>query len=662
MQVVLCLCVLLGLLRWLDALPTTGCARASFGPGAISEIRCVGDRWSPASEEVDCAVKEEDGLVHRTRLRLSGWGGPLGAQLLGDKPRPVKQLELSGTALSSLPEALFAGLGSAQLLRLDDNRLSAVPEAALATLPRLQTLTMNGNRIGRLARGRLGAAPCLRHLSLAANGLRQLEQGALPAGLRHLSLTDNQLHTLNGTVSSPDCSVCRSQLTSLRWLFVSNNQLASLRGQLPEGGQLTSLMAYDNRLESVDGLQEVTGLDRLSLGSNRLRSIGHLRLHRLSRLDVSRNLIDQVGQRGSRVSRNLIDQVGQRGSRGDLLELPDVSRNLIDQVGQRGSRGDLLELPDVSRNLIDQVGQRGSRGDLLELLDVSRNLIDQVGQRGSRTDLLELHVSRNLIDQLSVDQLQGLPALKELNLDGNQLRQLGPILTVLPALTKLNLSHNQLSSVAELAPDRHQSRVFSHSLRELFAVGNRITSVGQLNLPKLVKLNLSNNQLVELSAANFAGLPSLEVLALSGNRLQRIGQLLEALPALVSADLSDNSLTSVTPLSPREQLPHESKPRLLHLQTLLLNNNRLQQLDVSLHRLPALCVLDVRNNTVIRLRWHSHPDWRCSLQHRKLRATGNPVHCGDQEVRHSLRQAAINFTVDLPLCGGVSAAAPVGSG
>ncbi|XP_043237541.1 chondroadherin-like protein [Amphibalanus amphitrite] len=547
MQVVLCLCVLLGLLRWLDALPTTGCARASFGPGAISEIRCVGDRWSPASEEVDCAVKEEDGLVHRTRLRLSGWGGPLGAQLLGDKPRPVKQLELSGTALSSLPEALFAGLGSAQLLRLDDNRLSAVPEAALATLPRLQTLTMNGNRIGRLARGRLGAAPCLRHLSLAANGLRQLEQGALPAGLRHLSLTDNQLHTLNGTVS---------QLTSLRWLFVSNNRLTSLRGQLPEGGQLTSLIAYDNRLESVDGLLEAAGLDRLSLGSNRLRSIGHLRLHRLSRLDVS----------------------------------------------------------------------------------------------------------RNLIDQLSVDQLQGLPALKELNLDGNQLRQLGSILTVLPALTKLNLSHNQLSSLAELTPNRHQGRVFSHSLRELFAVGNRITSVGQLNLPKLVKLNLSNNQLVELSAANFAGLPSLEVLALSGNRLQRIGQLLEALPALVSADLSDNSLTSVTPLSPREQLPHESKPRLLHLQTLLLNNNRLQQLDVSLHRLPALCVLDVRNNTVIRLRWHSHPDWRCSLQHRKLRATGNPVHCGDQEVRHSLRQAAINFTVDLPLCGGVSAAAPVGSG
>ena len=46
---------------------------------------------------------------------------------------------------------------------------------------------------------------------------------------------------------------------------------------------------------------------------------------------------------------------------------------------------------------------------------------------------------------------------------------------------------------------------------------------------------------------------------LSGNRLQRIGQLLEALPALTRADFSDNSITSVTPLSPREQMPHESK-------------------------------------------------------------------------------------------------------
>ena len=64
------------------------------------------------------------------------------------------------------------------------------------------------------------------------------------------------------------------------------------------------------------------------------------------------------------------------------------------------------------------------------------------------------------------------------------------------------------------------------------------------------------------------------------------------------------------------------QPRLLHLQTLLLNNNRLRLLDVSLYRLPALCVLDVRNNTISRLRWHQHKAWRCSLQHRKLRVNG----------------------------------------
>ena len=76
---------------------------------------------------------------------------------------------------------------------------------------------------------------------------------------------------------------------------------------------------------------------------------------------------------------------------------------------------------------------------------------------------------------------------------------------------------------------------------------------------------LTNPRSEQVSAANFAGMPSLEVLVLSGNRLQRIGQLLETLPALTRADFSDNSITSVTPLSPREHMPHESKVRSLYL-------------------------------------------------------------------------------------------------
>ena len=51
-----------------------------------------------------------------------------------------------------------------------------------------------------------------------------------------------------------------------------------------------------------------------------------------------------------------------------------------------------------------------------------------------------------------MEQLAGLPELKELNLAGNQLLEVGPILTALPELIKLNLSHNQLSSIAELTP------------------------------------------------------------------------------------------------------------------------------------------------------------------------------------------------------------------
>ena len=63
----------------------------------------------------------------------------------------------------------------------------------------------------------------------------------------------------------------------------------------------------------------------------------------------------------------------------------------------------------------------------------------------------------------------------------------------------------------------------------------------------------------QVSEAEFAGLPSLDELVLSGNRLRRVGHLLTALPALTRADLSGNSITSVTLLDHQERLPHEAK-------------------------------------------------------------------------------------------------------
>ena len=82
--------------------------------------------------------------------------------------------------------------------------------------------------------------------------------------------------------------------------MVSNNRLRSLDAELPVGGRLNSLFASDNLLTSVEGLQDATQLQTLSLASNRLRSPGRLQLPRLKKLNLADNRIQQVGGRWRR--------------------------------------------------------------------------------------------------------------------------------------------------------------------------------------------------------------------------------------------------------------------------------------------------------------------------------------------------------------------------
>ncbi|XP_037082046.1 leucine-rich repeat-containing protein 15-like [Pollicipes pollicipes] len=460
--------------------------------------------------------------IYRLQISLTEWGAEFPAQLFADVQPSVRELILDHNSFGVLPDTAFAGLRGTQIVRLDHNRL---------------------NEIGRLSRGQLAPLAQLRYLSLAGNGLQAVEQGALPPGIKHLSLYNNRLESLNGTLRN---------MNSMKWLFISKNRLTSLRDELPAGNSLRALTAYENRLTSLDGLQDARSLSRLFLRSNRLTSLGRLRL------------------------------------------------------------------------------------PLLKLLEVSDNQIETV----------------------TPEDFAGMPALKEVTLASNRLTEVGPILDVLRALDKLDLSDNGLISIGQLTSEDRQLGATEAAgdvpvLAHLYVRANRLTSLGELHLPKLRILDLSDNRLTQVSATNFVGLPSLRELILSGNHLEEVGLLLEVLPSLTKADFSDNIIRSMTPLNTREALPHEDKPQLVHLETLMLNNNSLSALHVALYRLPSLCVLDVRDNAISSLRWHRHHAWHCSLQRSKLRIRGNPMRCEDETVRRSLTSAAEQFSIDVALCDGV---------
>lgn len=167
-----------------------------------------------------------------------------------------------------------------------------------------------------------------------------------------------------------------------------------------------------------------------------------------------------------------------------------------------------------------------------------------------------------------------------------RLRSISTALNYFPQLQQLNLSHNNLHELS--------GGVFN-------------------NLPQLQNLKLSHNNLNRLFAS-LCNLPQLQQLDLSHNNLNGLSEDLRNLPLLERLDLSYNNLTEIPvglshlPLLQRLNLSHNRINRLCanlsnlqQLQLLNLSHNNLTRLSIELDTLLQLQQLDLSYNSLVEL-------------------------------------------------------------
>ena len=222
----------------------------------------------------------------------------------------------------------------------------------------------------------------------------------------------------------------------------------------------------------------------------------------------------------------------------------------------------------------------------------------------------------------SMTWLIDFPALKILDLRGNQLRKLEG-LERLTSLTKLILWHNQINKLEGL--DRLTSLTWlnlSDNLISKLEGLDSLTSLTRLNLRRnqisklegldsltsLTELDLSDNLISKLEGLD--SLTSLTELDLSGNQIIKL-EGLERLTSLTRLDLGRNqiiklegldSLTSLTrlDLGRNQIIKLEGLERLTSLTELGLWGNQLIKLE-GLERLTSLTELDLWGNQIIKL-------------------------------------------------------------
>ncbi|KRZ17337.1 Uncharacterized protein T11_3925 [Trichinella zimbabwensis] len=190
----------------------------------------------------------------------------------------------------------------------------------------------------------------------------------------------------------------------------------------------------------------------------------------------------------------------------------------------------VLERLDLSRNRFLKVPKLPQR---LQWLNISENVIDSIFNFHHH----RLHVMDLSGNRLTVLQNAGtyLTSLHHLNASRNSITAVR--LTNMNKLISLDLSWNQLSEL---------SRLEAAALVELNLAGNKMQTVPSLRLENLSSLILSNLSVVSFSVAELTGLRKLVNLDLSGCvDLRTItGSLETYVPALSRLDVSDTALQS----------------------------------------------------------------------------------------------------------------------
>jgi hypothetical protein len=171
-------------------------------------------------------------------------------QLRAGALKGVQRLQLA-CGLTAFPREIFALADSLEILDLSGNALSSLPDD-LARLAKLRIIFCSDNQFTELPAA-LGACPALTMVGFKANRIRTVPPASLPAQLRWLVLTDNEIEAL------PD-ELGRRPL--LQKLMLAGNRLRALPAGMANLHRLELLRIAANQLTSLP--EWLTALPRLT--------------------------------------------------------------------------------------------------------------------------------------------------------------------------------------------------------------------------------------------------------------------------------------------------------------------------------------------------------------------------------------------------------------
>ncbi|KAK0707659.1 hypothetical protein B0H67DRAFT_519590 [Lasiosphaeris hirsuta] len=451
-------------------------------------------------------------------------------------------LDLHGNNIASLPSN-FGNLTRLRVLNISENAFETLPFEIFATLP-LTELNARKNQLrGTLIQESVESLPSLRNLDVSANQLSHLcapgERAVAMPAIQQICVSMNRLQSL------PDVSTWTNLLT----LAADENSINAIPEGFTSLQQLRSVDLSSNDIRVVPSeIGRMESLTMIRLSGNPLRekkfssiNTDELKAILALRLEPPPAHLEAVVEPPTPVAGTHDSEV--RGSQAS----PPSGTGL-----KPGDPVDVTEDMDDSRSDLDDFATPPTSIPGSPARSRSHTLSNQMwpvkpggvlDRSGTQSSSLHPVVCSKIVSNHKVYEVQ---------LHHNLFTALPESLTFFAeTMTALSLAHNQLVGEMYMGGPEGNAGLDLPALKELNLAGNHITGLGpllaHLRAPKLQKLDVSFNRITSLPPNGQIRevFPSLTVLLMSNNHLADLDP--EAIKGLRVVDAGNNDIAHLNP-------------------------------------------------------------------------------------------------------------------
>ncbi|XP_071549840.1 uncharacterized protein [Panulirus ornatus] len=448
--------------------------------------------------------------------------------------KKLEYLSLSNNKMQHVSSLLFEGLSSLEKLFIDNNKIMDIEPQTFQKLKKLTDLDLSNNQIFVIRRYMFERTIPLRTLNLRGSMINEIDPDSFMdlLYLEELNLRRNMLTHLNrfylNVRNVRNLNIAENKfeiieedslygLPNMDTLDMSGCNLSVLPPHLlAEASELRTLNLAKNNFVTLTAalFQKMRGLRELDLSHNNLTNKIMASLEGLSKLEVLK------------LNGNPLRELS--GSLGEMLGLREI---LLSET----------KLTRMDNTVFTKLKH-------LLHLDLSNNSLSDIPPGiFANLSIDKLSLADNLFTQIpNAMFLDGMPALRVLNMSGNPLQRVtGPLVAGGPSMSALEEMEATRTNLTLLTSHDLLLTPNLRSLNLAYASIVKISPGCFRNLTYLTHLNLGFNRLEILPRERLRGLKSLSYLNLTNNSLKKLDQLPSGSQALKVLDASGNTLTEL---------------------------------------------------------------------------------------------------------------------